>query len=130
MLSNQPLRVLIVEDESLLSMMIEDILRDLGWEVPANVSSVSAALLALQRGEFDLALLDVNIAGEDVFPVVDVLSERNVPVVFITGYGARGIREDLRHHLILEKPFTLDQLTRMMLIAADRCNSMRAEIDA
>ncbi|HSX64565.1 MAG TPA: hypothetical protein VLF15_07545, partial [Pseudoxanthomonas sp.] len=66
---------------------------------------------------------------EDVFPVVDVLSERNVPVVFITGYGARGIREDLRHHLILEKPFTLDQLTRMMLIAAERCNSIQAVVD-
>lgn len=127
MFSNQRLRVLIVEDESLLSMMMEDILCDLGWEVPANVSSISAALHALHDEEFDLALLDVNIAGEDVFPVADILSDRNVPVVFTTGYGARGIREDLRHHLVLEKPFTLDQLTRTMLIAADRC-SLRTAI--
>jgi CheY-like chemotaxis protein len=113
-------RVLVVEDESLLSMMIEDIVCDLGWEVPANVASISAALHALHGGEFDLALLDVNIAGEEVFPVADALLDRNVPFVFTTGYGEHGIRVDLRHHPVLEKPFTFDQLVRTMLAAAGR----------
>lgn len=110
-------RVLLVEDESLLSMMIEDIVCDLGWEVSANVGSISAALHALHAGEFDLALLDVNVAGEEVFPVADALRERNIPFVFTTGYGEHGIRADLRHHPVLEKPFTFDQLVRAMLAA-------------
>lgn len=122
MLTNERYRVLVVEDESLLSMMIEDILCDLGWEVSANVASIAAALQALHAGEFDLALLDVNVAGEEVFPVADALLDRNVPFVFTTGYGERGIRADLRRHPVLEKPFTFDQLVRTMLAAARRTN--------
>lgn len=125
---NERFRVLIVEDESLLSMMVEDILCDLGWEVPANVASVSEALQALRDGEFDLALLDVNVAGEDVFPVADALHDRNIPFVFATGYGVRGIRADLRHHPILEKPFTMDQLIRTMQTTAGRGNRMEPAI--
>jgi CheY-like chemotaxis protein len=113
---------LLVEDESLLSMMIEDIVGDLGWEVSANVGSISAALHALHGGEFDLALLDVNVAGEEVFPVADALLDRNIPFVFTTGYGERGIRADLRHHPVLEKPFTFDQLVRTMLAAVGPAN--------
>lgn len=118
--TNRPLRVLIVEDETLVSMLVEDILCDLGWEVPANVASVADALQALEAGEFDVALLDVNVAGQEVFPIADALLVRNVPFVFTTGYGAPGVRADLRHHPVLPKPFTSDQLIRTMLAAAGR----------
>lgn len=111
---------MVVEDETLLSMMIEDILCDLGWEVPANVASVSEALLALDRGGFDIALLDVNVAGKDVFPVAEALVGRNIPFVFTTGYGMQGIRIDLQHHPALQKPFTASQLIAAIRDAMDR----------
>ncbi|RPE81339.1 response regulator [Vulcaniibacterium tengchongense] len=120
-------RVLIVEDESLLAMMLEDMLSDLGWEVAANVASVPEALQAIERGGFDLALLDVNIAGREVFPVADALQARGVPLVFITGYGEHGIREDLRGYPVVEKPFHSAQLVRTLHAAAFAGGERRAD---
>jgi CheY-like chemotaxis protein len=108
------LRILIVEDESLLAMMVEDVLTDQGWDVAANVASVPAALIAVERGGFDIALLDVNIAGKEVFPVADALLERGLPLVFASGYGRDGIREDLRHLPVVSKPFCPEGLMRTL----------------
>lgn len=108
------LRVLVVEDESLLAMMIEDILVDAGWCVAANVPSVAEGLRAVERGGFDLALLDVNIAGEPVFAIADAVLALGLPVVFATGYGRDGIRSDLRCLPMIPKPFHPEQLLRLL----------------
>lgn len=108
------LRILVVEDEGLVAMLTEDMLLDLGCDVRASAASVQQALRAIEAGTFDLALLDVNLRGETVFPVADVLLEQGVPIVFTTGYGAQGIREDLRAHPIVSKPFAADQLARAL----------------
>lgn len=118
--SSASLRVLIVEDESLVAMMIEDILTFQGLDVVANVASVPAALHAVEQGGFDIALLDVNIAGQRVFPVADALLGRGLPLVFATGYGLQGIREDLRHLPVVAKPFSPDHLVRCLRAAAAR----------
>ena len=84
----KPLRVLVVEDEGLVAMMLEDLLEDLGCEIAGSVGSVGAALDWVGGGgSADFALLDVNLAGEQVYPVADALTARGVPFAFATGYG-------------------------------------------
>ncbi len=85
----KPLRVLLVEDEGLVAMMLEDLLEDLGCEVAGSLASVAAALAWIEAGgAADMALLDVNLSGETVFPVAEALKARGVPFAFATGYDA------------------------------------------
>jgi CheY-like chemotaxis protein len=82
------LRILVVEDEGLVAMLIEDMLEDLGCEVACSASSVAQALKWIEDdGEADAALLDVNLGGEAVWPVADALAARGVRFAFTTGYG-------------------------------------------
>jgi CheY-like chemotaxis protein len=83
----KPLRILVVEDEGLVAMLIEDLLDDAGCEVAGSVGSVAQAIAWLEAGgEADAALLDVNLGGEPVWPVADALAARGVPFAFTTGY--------------------------------------------
>jgi len=101
-------RVLLVEDEALVAMLVEDMLADEGCEVAATASRLGEALaLAGDTGLLiDLAILDVNLAGEPVFAVAEVLAKRGVPFAFATGYGAGGLPEAWRRRPTLQKPFT------------------------
>lgn len=85
-----PPRVMIVEDEGLVALLIEDLLTDLGCEVVASCDSIRSALEWLDRGGAppDGALLDVNLGGELVYPVAEILTARHIPFAFATGYGA------------------------------------------
>jgi CheY-like chemotaxis protein len=83
------LRVLLVEDEGLVALMLEDLIEDLGCEVAGSLATVAAALAWIEAGgTADVALLDVNLNGEPVFPVAEALQARGVPFAFATGYGA------------------------------------------
>lgn len=82
-------RVLVVEDEPIVAMHLEDMLEDLGCEVAGSYSRLEEARIAAGTGEFDLAVLDVNLGGTESFPVAEVLAGRGVPFVFATGYGGR-----------------------------------------
>ncbi len=119
-MDEQPLRVLVAEDEGLLAMMVETLLEDAGWQAVAIVASVPDALQAVERGGFDVALLDVNLAGQEVFPVADALIARGTPLVFATGYGSHGVREDLRHLPVVAKPYSAKQLLQALRDAAGR----------
>src|SRR4051812_36415564 len=85
----QGLRVLVVEDETLIAMMIEDLLADMGCIVVGAAATIAQALALLADPAFQIdgALLDVNLGGEKVFPVADALAQRAIPFVFATGYG-------------------------------------------
>ena len=107
-------RILVVEDESLIRMLLEDMLADLGHEVAATASSVSAAKELAATGEFDAAILDVNLEGEEVFPVAEILAGRNVPFVFASGYGQAALPEKFRDRPTLQKPFQGQQLEAAM----------------
>src|SRR5262249_23758110 len=98
-------RVLVVEDEMLIGMLLEDMLGDLGVKVVGVIPRVNDALAAAQREAFDFAILDVHLNGQAVFPVADLLIERGIPFVFATGYGERGLPEKYRERPILQKPF-------------------------
>ena len=100
-------RVLIVEDESLVAMLLETILEDMGCETVGPASNIDDGLtMARDTPNIDAALLDVNVAGRVVFPVAEVLRDRGVPFVFSTGYGAGGLPEEWQHQPTIQKPFT------------------------
>jgi CheY-like chemotaxis protein len=107
-------RVLVVEDEMLIGMLLEDMLTDMGHVVVGIVPRVNEALAAAQREAFDLAILDVHLNGQAVFPVADALIERGIPFVFATGYGERGLPEQYRNRPILQKPFAKDDLEKTL----------------
>jgi DNA-binding NtrC family response regulator len=98
-------RVLVVEDEFLLAIALEDLLTDEGCIVIGPFARVSDALAAASGEKIDLAVLDVNVAGEKVFPVADVLDGRGVPFVLLTGYGDTAIPRDRRHWQAYSKPY-------------------------
>lgn len=100
-------RILVVEDESLVAMLIETILEDLGCVPVGPAATVDEGLaLAARDDAIDAALLDVNVSGQHVFPVAEALAARGVPFVFSTGYGEAGLPEDWRGRPTLQKPFT------------------------
>ena len=84
-------RVLVVEDEMLVALLIEDLLTDLGCIVLGPFNTVAKALRAALMEGFDLALLDVNVAGEKIFPVADALAARHIPFLLMSGYGENAI---------------------------------------
>lgn len=114
------LRVLVVEDEGAVAFLIESLLEDLGCQVVASVGRVSAAVPLARSAQLDIAVLDVNVAGEKVFPVCDALAARGIPFVFSTGYGAAGIRADLAGHPVIAKPFTQTELHDALSLAVQR----------
>ena len=103
-------RVLVVEDEYLIRMLLEDMLDELGYSVAAAVGTISEARQFAASGEFNAAILDVNLDGEEIFPVADILAKRGLPFVFVTGYGERSLPEPYRSRPALQKPFQAEQL--------------------
>lgn len=101
-------RIFLVEDEALVAMLVEDMLADEGCVVVATANRLAEALAkARDRSvEFDLAVLDVNLAGEPVFPVAETLAARGVPFAFATGYGVGGLPDAWKDRPTLQKPFT------------------------
>ena len=120
MTSAQP-RIFVVEDEYLIRMLLEDMLADIGYSVAAAAGSLSEARDLASKVEIDLAILDVNIDGEEVFPVADVLASRNIPFVFVTGYGGQGLPDNYRRRPTLQKPFQIEDLkTTLASLVAQR----------
>jgi len=107
-------RILVVEDEMLIGMLLEDMLTDMGYEVAAIVPRLKEALAAVERESFDLAVLDVHLHGESAFPVAEALIAKGVPFIFATGYGERGLPENYRNRPVLQKPFAKDDLERSL----------------
>jgi CheY-like chemotaxis protein len=103
-------RVLVVEDEYLIRMLLEDMLTDLGYAVAAAVGTITEASALAAHGDFSAAILDVNLDGQEIFPVADILKERGLPFVFVTGYGERSLPERYRDRPALQKPFQAEQL--------------------
>ena len=108
------LRVFVVEDEMLVSLIIEELLADEECIVVGPFDQVSAALEAAQTEPIDLAVLDVNVNGIKVYPVAETLEKRNIPFLFLTGYGDSAIPVDRPHWIACQKPFRTEKLINML----------------
>ncbi len=109
------LRVLLVEDEGTVAFLIEGMLQELGCEVAASVATLAKALNAARAETFDFAVLDVNLDGELVFPVAEILKARKLPFVFSTGYGRAGVPETFKECEVLNKPFAIEDFKTKLL---------------
>ena len=116
----QGVRVLLVEDEALVAMLMEDMLADEGCSVVATAPRLDEALAHARNLEFDVAVLDLNLAGENTFPVASVLEARNIPFAFATGYGAGGLPPEWRNRPTLQKPFTAGDVVAVLSKTLER----------
>lgn len=116
------LRLLLVEDELLVAMMVEDMLIDLGCVVVdvAGTLSQGLALVADTALALEGAVLDVNLGGENVYPIAEVLAARGIPFIFATGYGIAGIAAAFSHVPALAKPYSPPALERLLTVALHR----------
>ena len=103
--------ILVVEDEPLIAMMLEDFLESLGHSVTATCESVSDAIIEADKGGFDLAILDVNLKGEWVWPVAERLRDKQIPFVLATGGHVDPPPPEFAHVPVIEKPYTVDRVT-------------------
>lgn len=108
----QGMRVLVAEDEALVSMMLEEMLEDLGCETAGSHATLAAALEASRSAEFDVALIDMNLCGESADPIVAELEARAIPFAIASGADAIAAPEN---GLILGKPYGFDQLRNTLI---------------
>jgi CheY-like chemotaxis protein len=108
------IRVLVVEDEVAISLLLEDMLLDMGCEIVGPAGRLAAAKDLATTERLDLAVLDVNLAGQPIYPVAEALAARGIPFVFSTGYGSAGIEEPYRGRPVLQKPFAQRELERAL----------------
>jgi CheY-like chemotaxis protein len=107
-------RVLVVEDEMLLLMTIEDMLADQGCESVTAAATVDQALALVNAQVFDVAMLDLNLNGNQTYAVADALVARGVPFFFSTGYSAHAIRESFHDRPVLRKPYKHEEIVEML----------------
>jgi CheY-like chemotaxis protein len=110
----QGLRVLVVEDEAAIAMMVEDMLQDFGCVVAGSAATIEQALERVEKGGFDFAFLDLNLGGISAEPVADALAARNIPFAFGSGYGRAGLPLHLQSRPMLQKPFLSAELERVL----------------
>ena len=108
---SEPRSILIVEDEPLIAMMLEDFLDSLGHSVRGTCDSVQCALTEVEKGGFDLAILDVNLKGENVWPVAERLRIQGVPFVIASGGHVDPPPAQFAAVPLIEKPYTVDRVT-------------------
>jgi CheY-like chemotaxis protein len=109
-----PKRILIVEDELMISMLLEDMLTDLGYAIAGQAARLQQALDAVRDIDFDLAILDLNLDGEPSGAVADALAARGRNFVFATGYSEGALPEAHRNRPVLKKPFQANELERLL----------------
>jgi len=106
--------VFLVEDEVMIRMMVADMLHELGYRLAGEAGRIEEAIKLVQKTEFDLAIMDVNLNGKLVFPVADVIKARNRPFIFATGYSASILPDEYRDRPALQKPFQIATLGRVI----------------
>ncbi len=113
------LRVIIVEDEVLLALEMQDMLKEAGCLIAGTAASVDAAIKLAKSTRFDVALLDMNLGGERIDPVARLVAERGLPIIFVTGYGQRTLPPGIAAPVV-EKPCTIDKLLPFLAALIER----------
>lgn len=109
--------VLVVEDEVLLALALSDMVGDLGGTIAGTATRLAQALEIIEKIDFDLAILDINLNGERVDPLAEALDARSVPMVFTSGYGESGVAPAFKRWPTIGKPYTQEQLTQAITTA-------------
>ena len=105
-----PAAILLVEDNALIRMMIAGMVEELGHRVVAQTGKVDEARQLAETAEFDIALLDINLDGESIAPVAEIIEKRGLPFLFVTAYDTSGLPERLKGKPLLSKPFEASKL--------------------
>jgi len=113
-------RVLVVEDEALVGIMIQECMTELGFQIVGPVCTASDALAAAKDGDFDAAILDINLGDGMVYQVAEILARRHVPFVFVTGYDADSVDSRFRDIPVLQKPVEREMLQKLFAQGANR----------
>ncbi|ARA81122.1 chemotaxis protein CheY [Pseudomonas amygdali pv. tabaci str. ATCC 11528] len=107
-------KVLLVEDETMLAMLMEMMLEDLGFATAYHASSLGEGIEYARNGDYDLAILDINIIGGNSFPIAAAIAHRGIPFMFCSGYGRLGIPEVWVDRRCVAKPFSAEQLNEAL----------------
>lgn len=111
------MRALVIEDEAAILMLVVDYLVEAGIDVIDTASRFDDAIHKTATLDFDVAILDVNLMGHHSYPVANLLKSRNIPFVFMTGYGRVGLPSELHDLALLSKPFTQEQFNAVLRTA-------------
>ena len=104
--------IFLVEDETLIRMMVAEMAEELGHCVVAEAGSIEDAQPLAENARFDLAILDVNIGGRNICPIAQIVEGRGVPLLFASGYGNTGLPEPFKDRKILRKLFQIEELSK------------------
>lgn len=114
MASAKRCRILLVEDDLMVAMLLEDMLSDLGHEVVATVSKIETASEFIENGSFDAAVLDLDLNGVDTYSLAEALKRQNIPFIFATGYAETDLKREWKQTPVLPKPFQKSDLERIL----------------
>ena len=109
------IRVLVVEDEAMLVLELQDLLSEFGCRIAGKATRLPEAAELARTLDCDIAILDINLSGERVDPVADILFSRGIPFIFATGYGGAGLKEDHRSAPLVEKPYDSEILRAALM---------------
>ena len=112
--------MLVIEDEPLISMLLESMLEDAGYDVVATASSLKAGLAAAAQDQMDVAILDMTLGPDVSFGIADVLERRGIPFIFASGHDMHSLPQQHAGRQVLSKPFTLGDLERTLGTIAPR----------
>ena len=110
-------RVLVIEDESMVMMLLQDMLEDIGCVVVGSASRLPEAIEKARSLAFDVAILDIDLDGKQTFPIAELLAERGVRFAFATGYGVASLPPGFSGRPVLQKPFQQQELERVLRAA-------------
>lgn len=99
--------VFLVEDETLIRMMIAEMIEELGHKVVAEAGSIQAAEPLARTSPFDLGIFDINIGGSVISPIAEIVAARGLPFIFVSGYGPEGLPAMFKGKPVLRKPFSI-----------------------
>lgn len=99
--------VFLVEDETLIRMMIAGMLEELGHKVVAEAGSIRTAEPLARASTFDMAVFDINVAGSNITPIAEIVAARGLPFIFVSGYGPEGLPVMFKDKPVLRKPFSI-----------------------
>ena len=115
-------KVLVVEDEMMIAMLIEDMLDEFGCKLVGPATNVPHALELIGKESIAVAVLDLNLDGKDTYAIADALQRKNVPFIFATGYGSTGLRQEYGNRPVLQKPFQARDLETALTEALNGTN--------